>query len=312
VKDPRFPHFLPYSILRRRRLKRTIDRGIRDSRVYLALTFDVEKPFVSESQVNSSNSVEDFLRSLSRDALEERTSTLFIQGNLVERNGKWLSRLEAGGHTLGIHGYDHELWGGPTWFLGSKPLTTDEKERRLRSSLECFEKGGLKRPVLFRAPNMLADDETLALLSRHGFVLDSSPPAFRGFPPLPTAVDSRLMRIPISSNPLFELKRSKGIAYCFYRLFDFRSIHNLCDEELFSLIGNVCSLQASFGVPSHLVFLGHSWEFHDWGLKGRFGYCSTNNWNLLKNRLSKIEGSTDVEYVTMTELYKALRRDAHV
>ncbi len=310
--DRRMPYFLPLSLIRRYRLKRKIKNYDNLNHAYIALTFDIENVLGSYSVIfekHSETSAGNFLSQLVNQYPKKGIkTTLFIQGNLVKENKKMLKELRDDGHSLVLHGYNHELWGRSKWFISVQPLSNDKKEDLLQASLKCFKESGLGRPTLFRAPNLIIDAFTLSLLKKHGFLIDSSSPSFEGVLPIPVFQEPDFIRIPVSADPIFEFNMKGLIIYCFHRLFDLKNIYNLNEEKLTSLIKNILSLQNSFGWPNHLVFLGHSWEFTDWNIKNKhLGYCSSRNLDLLTEKLSKIEKILDIEYVTMHELYNILK-----
>lgn len=90
--------------------------------------------------------------------------TIFIQGSLVEENADRILSLQNAGFEIGLHGYNHELWGRAQWYLSDRPMSVAEKESLVRMALDAFRKVGLRRPGAFRAPNLVIDGPTLEYL----------------------------------------------------------------------------------------------------------------------------------------------------
>lgn len=314
LTDPRFPHYLPYSFLRRHNISKQLRDAPICNRVYLALTFDIESPFGSSVKTNISiktDSANNFLLNVNDSLLNKKLhATFFVQGNLVKAHLNALTELVEKGNVLGLHGYAHELWGKPKWFIQDEPLRNAEKTRLLKTSIDQFTRNGLSRPLLFRAPNLVTDNFTLNLLNEYGFKIDSSSPSFRGVLPIPTFFSPNLTRIPVSSNPLCVYKHKRFIPYSFYQQLDLANVYSMNDKKFKIFLKNILTYQKIIGFPCHLVFLAHSWEFTDWNLDKKFSYCNHTNWDLIKKMIFNIEEDFDLKLVTMNNLNDILKKSA--
>ncbi len=307
--DPRMPYFIPYVKLKRRS-KALPNVDIPDkSPLLIALTFDVEYDFGSSAREASLNAVEPFLQQL--PALAEKwqaASTLFVQGDIVERYAELLLNLQPR-HEIGLHGYAHELWGKAKWFLPKKPISYDTKKMLLEESLKAFSTSHLAMPVSFRAPDLVADTDTLQLLEEQGFLVDSSAPSYYGTPPLPTrplGITSALLSIPITTAPGPRIRTRYLLPFAAYEVFNMAWLATTSDSQFLSYAGEVLSFQISAGTKPHLVFMAHPWEFREWtGGKG-YDYCSKDNYELLHQKLQLIKERYQLQYVCLKELAQLL------
>jgi len=307
--DPRMPYFLPYLKLKRRS-KTLSNVDIPDkSTLLIALTFDVEHDFGSAAREVSFDAVEPFLQQLPALAEELQAAfTLFVQGNIVERYAELLLNLQSR-HEVGLHGYAHELWGRAKWFLPQKPIPYGTKKRLLEESLKAFSRSHLAVPVSFRAPDLVADADTLQLLEEQGFLVDSSAPSYYGIPPLPTrplGSASTLLSIPITAAPGPRIRTRYLLPFAAYEVFNMAWLATASDHNFLNYIDEVMSFQISAGVKPHLVFLAHPWEFREWTGKERLNYCSSDNYELLHRKLQLLKERYQLKYVCLKELAQLL------
>lgn len=110
---------------------------------------------------------------------------------------------------------------------------------------------------------MVADADTLTLLSKHGFRVDSSHPSFQ-----------RPVNGPYETHGLVEAEATTGMA-------------------------------------PFLVFLAHPWEFfaHETG-PFDVGYCSPDNFAMLRRRLARLAQTFELDYLTIKELGAASTPEA--
>jgi len=311
LRDPRMPQYLPYVKLKQLSRRKSAQIDIpHDSTVLVALTFDIEHDLGSWAEKITYDAVEPFLQSLSALAKElGAVFTLFIQGDLVERFGGYLRELKAE-HELGLHGYSHELWGREKWFLPHETTSLPVREKLLKQGMKCFADYGLPPPTSFRAPNLVADSHTLRLLEAYGFTVDSSAPSYYGIPPVPTkplGPDSKLLSIPITSNPFPQFQTRYFIPFAFYEVFTMARLATTDESHFLSYLGEVLGFQVQAGVKPHLVFLAHPWEFKAWADNKRLGHCSSDNYELLKRKLSLLKERYQLKYVSMKELFQFVR-----
>ena len=300
--EPRLPHHAPFWLARHARF----GSASGTSRVVLprteplpvALTFDVEQDlgsFGSPARWETCGSFLDWLAEAA-PAHGWRT-TLFVQGSLVLPLAAPLGRLEPE-HEIGLHGYLHELWGRPLWFGVQRASPIAERPRLLQRGREAFEQAGLKPPVSFRAPNLVADRNTLSLLPTHGFTLDSSGPAFRGCLPVATR-HKGLLRIPVSADPRPKVRRRWGVPT--WARFDHLNAQTVLFSplpELLSVVQAILHAQDLIGCPRHLVLLAHPWEFANVGRTG----CAAENRELLVKRLAALSSHMTMQFRTMSQL----------
>jgi len=304
--DPRMPQYSPCAKLRQMRRTRLARADVpHDTEVLVALTFDIEYDLGSSAREATASAAPPFLQRLPALARElNAVFTLFIQGDLVEKLAPHLHKLQAE-HELGLHGYAHELWGRTKWFLPHHPIPLRTKHELLRRSIECFLDNQLAAPTSFRAPDLVADMDTLRLLEEHGFTVDSSAPSYYGVPPAPAkplGTASRLLSIPITANPIPQFRIRYFLPITFYEVFNMFQLATSDDSHFLNYVKQVLAFQRETGVRPHLVFLAHPWEFREWPGKRELSYCSSHNYELLKRKFSLLAEKYQLRYVSMKEL----------
>ncbi len=307
--DPRMPYFIPYVKLKRRSKALSNVDILDKSPLLIALTFDVEYDFGSSAREASLDAVEPFLQRLSALAEEWQAAfTLFVQGDIVERYAQLLRNLQPR-HEIGLHGYAHELWGKAKWFLPQKPISYDTKKMLLEESLKAFSTSHLAMPVSFRAPDLVADTDTLQLLQANGFLIDSSAPSYYGTPPLltrPLGITSALLSIPITAAPGPRIRTRYLLPFAAYEVFNMAWLATTNDYQLLDYVEEVLSFQINAGTKPHLVFMAHPWEFREWTEKKGDGYCSKDNYELLRRKLQLLKERYQLQYVCLKELAQLL------
>lgn len=299
ITDPRLPYIFPFVFIKRGLfdLKKTDAKP--PKKLFVALTFDIESHPVSGAY----DSVVLFLRKV-RKSLKKKKSTFFTQGNMVEACTKELKILQRN-NEVGLHGYAHEIWGDEEWWIGEKPIKTEEKKRLLEVSLDEFKKNKIRRPRSFRAPYMIINNETLEILKEFGFETDSSFPSYKGVYPLPRLLD-KIIEIPVTANTLPKI-RLWPLPHSRYEILTTQYLVNMTDGALIKFLQNVIAFQAQRGVLPHLVFLMHPWEFVKVEKEG-FLYCSEKNYSLLERICEMLEKNYKVNYVTMGSLGRAIKK----
>jgi len=294
--EKRFPHFLPYFLIRKYSMKKRIKK-ISPKKLTVALTFDIERDSITDDQASKI-----FLRKI-KNFLEKNkvVSTFFIQANLIQHVIDEIKKL--GKNEIGLHGFSHELWGDEKWWLKKHALGLVEKEKLLDLSLEEFNKYKLKRPTSFRAPYMIINRETIELLADFNFKIDSSLPSYEGISPIPLRFFDKITSIPVSVDPEPNISFRFILPYCTYRIFTMGSLVNFNKNKFLNFVNKIISFQIWSDCKPHLVFLAHPWEF----VKNKnLDYCSPKNYELLKDVCLTLEKNYKVEYVTMKELGKKL------
>jgi peptidoglycan/xylan/chitin deacetylase (PgdA/CDA1 family) len=304
VFDQRMPHNLIPTMLRTRKLRRMISQAepLGRGQLLVALTFDVEREYGSDRVKGNSATASQFLASL-QDAPEN--VTIFVEGSLVEENSEALRSLQWKGIEIGLHGYRHELWGRPQWYLRDRPLRPDQREALIEAGIEAFRKAGLRRPVVFRSPNLVADTSTLRLLLENRFRVDSSLPSHRGVLPAPQFFGGPegLIRVPVTADPMPSLSCKAVLPYCTYRACNLRNLKEMRKEELLQRVSRIGTLQEVLGFQPHIVILCHSWEFLSPRINHRdYSYCSPANFEFLRNLNQTLSDRFSVRHVSMSTL----------
>jgi len=308
--DQRMPQYLPWVKLKQLRSKKPARADLPpESPVLVALTFDIEYDFGSSARQSTSDAIAPFLQELPALAKELRAVfTLFVQGDMVAGLAGQLCQLQIE-HEIGLHGYAHELWGKAKWFLPHKPASLQARQELLPQSLKSFADNNLAPPASFRAPDLVADADTLRLLEEHGFSVDSSAPSYYGIPPVPTrplGSTSQLLSVPITANPNPCSKMKYLIPYTSYEVFNMAWLAASDDSHFTNYVDEVVTYLVNAGVSPYLVFLAHPWEFREWADKDKYAYCSGRNHKLLRDRFMLLEKKYPLQYVSMKELARSL------
>jgi len=309
VVDPRMPHNFLATWLRSRGPRRMMSRSTASLgyRILVALTFDVEQDHNSDGR-ESASSVSSFLTNV-QHVVDE--ATIFAEGRLVEANSEQLRSLEERGFEIGLHGYRHELWGSPQWYLHDKPVPNEGKNSLLKDSLRAFRTSRLHRPTAFRAPSLVADDSTIRLLVANGFGVDSSLPSHRGVLPVPQFVGGAdgLVRIPVSVDPVPSLARRTVFPYYRFRVCNLKTLKEMDRKEFLEYTTRIATLQEALGFPPHLVLLSHSWEFSE-PLSDRkdYSYRSISNFEFINDLLCFLSKNFSVKQTSITKLAAILRK----
>lgn len=210
---------------------------------------------------------------------------------------------------VGVHGYEHECWGRPKWWLGGvRVLKLEEKRNLLARSVESLEDLVSRAPRSFRAPYLVADSETLKLLDEFGFEVDSSAPTYLGVPPEPYHPDGlSLVEIPVSADPR---PRPEIFPIPHFR-FDSLNMKLLAQRGVdwcVNFVKDIISYQLGRDINPHIVMLTHQWEFA--GAQEvpdkSFEYAMGDNLALLRDFLSAVRNEFKVKFVTMEELAKVV------
>jgi len=284
-----------YNLLNKLLISRRIEKH-KVEELSVSFTFDVEK-----DPKNNIELTKTFIHTINKFFESKKLeSTLFIQANLVKDYSIQFRELQKK-HELGLHGYAHELWGNEQWWNRKKSLSLEQKRKLISLSLEIFERNNLGRPTSFRAPNLIINKKTLALIKDFDFKIDSSLPSYLGVKPLPKFLNGLLI-IPHTANPIpkFQMKNFL-IPFVYYEIFTLPYFRSMSKNEFLEFIEIVTSYQISYGIKPHLVFLAHSWEFRDLYIK-KMKRCSQENYKNLSSICNLLESNYQVEYVTLNNL----------
>jgi polysaccharide deacetylase family protein (PEP-CTERM system associated) len=137
-------------------------------------------------------------------------ATFFVLGWIADRIPELVREVEAGGHEIAVHGYDHLLL---------TEITPAQFEEDLVRALKALENCGIQQPVLgFRAPSFTIVEATrlwaLTILEKHNFKYDSSifPVGFHpdygdsNAPLSPFRITDRLYEFPLSCLDVFGMR----------------------------------------------------------------------------------------------------------
>jgi peptidoglycan/xylan/chitin deacetylase (PgdA/CDA1 family) len=268
VTDPRRPHQLPWTLYRLRR-QRWGERADRDDRVIrpaVLVTFDVERdadqPFVSSISRTAAPFMEAYLAAV---AARPYPTTFYVQGGMVEDLRETLLQAAAR-HEIGLHGFDHELWGAGNWIVRRVPPTPGERRRLLERGFAAFERAGLPAPRSFRAPNFTADRHTYRLLRAFGFATDSSVPTQRGLYREPHPAGITVVPVSVAPTPLVYRNPALRLptSLSFYQL-NYANTVAAPFETFQARVAELFGWQHAHGLPLELVMYAHNWEFFDLG-----------------------------------------------
>ena len=160
-------------------------------------------------------------------------ATFFVLGWVAERLPELIRKIEAQGHEIASHGYNHLLL---------TEITPQEFEADLAKALEALEKCGVKtRPIGFRAPSFTVVEKTkswaLPILEKYNFKYDSSvfPIGFHpdygvaNAPLVPYKITDGLYEFPMSCVEMFGRRFPFG-GGGYFRLFPVR-LHEVLHRE---------------------------------------------------------------------------------
>lgn len=132
-------------------------------------------------------------------------ATFFVPGDVAEKNSSKIKEIAAKGHEVACHGLHHDK--------NECVLGPVEQFTRIRKALIILKNIIGRRPLGFRAPCLRANNVTLEVLERLGFLYDSSflpmfiPRVYGSLSPnfkpyFPSLSIGSLVEIPVSVNPI--------------------------------------------------------------------------------------------------------------
>lgn len=306
-KDTRMPHRIFKDLGNSATLKKlNINRVKIEDPILCSVTIDLERNNGSKdfnaSLEPSVDTCRKFLENFKDFAhQQELKSTIFAQGNFVPRLAEELKDYDEDGHEIGVHGMYHGLWGPAKWFLNDRPLTKAEKMHFLEEALKNFEDAEIRKPVSFRAPNLVADQETYEVLKQYDFKYDSSYSSFFGGDPVPYE-NGGIKGVPVSFDPLPHFERA-GVIFPVVKYFMMTTAQFLMmsDEELERVFKMMAWMQKKAKVKPHVVILMHSWEFE---LSEIFKYCGGDNYSKYAKKFHFLQEKFGLKFVTFENLCK--------
>jgi len=274
------------------------EKNIKDEEISIYLTVDFEYDYGSAGEKKDLQ-IENFIKN-SDKIFGNKKATFFVQGCLVDKYKDQLKKWQNSGHEIGLHGFDHELWGNTQWFINDAYKSEFERKILLEKSLTEFKKAGLNHPVSFRAPNLVMDDISYDLLNKFKFKFDSSASVFSG-PVLPYSF-ADIKIAPVSSDPKPKIKWKSFLPFISYDMFHLKFICESSKEDFWQSIKRVFNYQKENGIKYHLIIFMHSWEFGDPSINNAsLKYCSSKNWELLNEKLDFLNSKFKLNYKTINE-----------
>lgn len=273
-----------------------------------SLTIDVESDFgIAENPgfTTLERGVSNLMTFFDRQNID---ATFFVMKTVCDKIPNQVKKM-ASRHEVGVHGYAHECWGKPKWWLKQRPLKIEQKRRYLIESVDVLEKSISREPKSFRAPYLVIDMESLRLLDELGFVADSSAPSYYGIPPKPYHPNGlSLLEVPVSADP----RPWPELAPIPHFRFDYLNTKLLVKrgaDWCANFVANIVSYQIERGINPHVVMLTHQWEFlgaNNFPSKS-FRYVSSENLALLEDFLKKLGKMFKMKFLTMQELAKRVQ-----
>jgi peptidoglycan/xylan/chitin deacetylase (PgdA/CDA1 family) len=273
-----------------------------------SLTVDVEPNFGApkpSSFAHIDRGVSNLLRMLDRMKIN---ATFFVTKSVGERFPKIVKQIGRQ-HEIGLHGYAHECWGKPKWWLrGTNVLTSEQKQAYLDESIDFIKSLVKEMPRSFRAPYLVIDGETFKLLEESGFEVDSSAPSYYGVPPKPYHPnDLSLLEIPVSADPrpCLELKPLPHFR------FDYLNTKLLGTQGVSrcaNFVRDIVAYQLSRGITPHAVMLAHQWEFARLRKipSKSFDYALMNHEQLLRKFFFVLRKRFKVKFFSIRKLAKVV------
>ncbi len=276
-----------------------------DCRVKVSLTVDIEHDYGLKSTLGELSTVEKGMNNLMNIYDDTDISGTFVVSNPIVENFQQLVEEVSEKHEVGVHGYNHECWSSPKWWISdSRILTREEKMERANEMRESIEEITSEAPKSFRAPYMAIDMEALTVLEDLGFEYDSSDPSYYGvFPKYYHPDELSIQEIPISADPRPHFK-ILPIPHAEFNWLNTKLISKLGIEKTADLVAKILRYQKIERVEPHIVLLMHQWEFVDsTNIPGeRFEYASFENRNVLEEFVDELRKGFGPEFLPMEKL----------
>ena len=250
-------------LFKRRRLK-TKDYRLKtnDSPIYVIFTCDLEldPPWNKESwEEQTSFGLEQgtpiLLNLLKRYKIK---ATFFCEGRLAKTHPHLIKELKDEDHEIGCHGWAHEGYGGhyrlDRFLPRIRVLKMSEKREYILKAKKGLEELTGTEVVSFRAPFLMIDSSTMALLDELGFLVDSSLynilfGRIRPYHPKDKNFlregNLKIVEIPISINPV-------------PRLLPHYPYGSIYSQEAVKFAFNSSNLE---NIPTIILLMVHPWEF---------------------------------------------------
>jgi peptidoglycan/xylan/chitin deacetylase (PgdA/CDA1 family) len=113
-----------------------------------------------------------------------------------------LRDITAGGHEIGLHGYDHFWWAENIWRCGP-----DEIRKDMETGIEVFTSTIGSQPKTWAAPNWRSSSDSLRLMDGYGFSYASDCRGKGPFFPAEDGWRSGTLQLPVNLPCLHEIRR---------------------------------------------------------------------------------------------------------
>ena len=128
---------------------------------FVNISVDVERDLHSGDYLGITEGLKTFEKIVEKYKIKP---TLFVTGEVIEKQGEIFKKLQDKGWEIGFHSYDHKRF---------DKMNDEEKDGDIKKGLKRFKKYRLKING-FRAPQHSIDKNTFRLLKENGFKYDSS------------------------------------------------------------------------------------------------------------------------------------------
>jgi peptidoglycan/xylan/chitin deacetylase (PgdA/CDA1 family) len=199
--------------------------------------------------------------------------TFFVEAMTGQYFPKIFDLISDQGHEVGSHAYSHyENYARDKYVWGrfARPIGIAEMQRLIHLSKRMIEKTSGKKIFSFRAPFARIDGQVFEILSKEGFLFDSSIPngvfgRISPYRPDPKRFweqgGSKILEIPMSGRPLPSF--SHFLKQEPYRTF--RDLYVEDIEEAKRAFNQLIAMAECVGKPAIIHITSHPWEFVNLG-----------------------------------------------
>lgn len=133
----------------------------------IIITIDLERD-ISKYLINSFMGVSEGMPELLHQLeLFGISANIFTTSDICLKYPELITRIIDGGHQIGCHGYDHSIA-----YMGRESFKKQLHD--ISTASEIIKKTTGKSPILFRAPNFSINGDTIKVLEKLGYKIDSS------------------------------------------------------------------------------------------------------------------------------------------
>jgi len=254
--------------------------AILPKKAYFLFTMDIEMGRLKPEQVNKNvSSTIKMLENFGR-------GSFLIDGEVIEKT----KLPDISKHEIGCHGYKHSAVGND-WWIGKADRKYNPKFAVSKGTKLIKDHFNIK-PVSFRAPKFSISNETVGILKRQGYKIDSSitPHSDVLFP----YKLNGLFEMPVSRVPKPKLMLKRGIPqFYFYKLMPL-TLGNLGIKKFIDVSKEILYYWGKKPYPM-LLLVSHPWEIDKKML------------NLMGDYFASLEKAIKVEFISMKDYYRKTR-----